>query len=111
MRGTSACSRNGTILLLLLFSILLLLPSYDDDDDDDANGGNGKAEEESMYNRGKCLVLSMILSSGNVLYDEDEDDEDDEDDVDANNNVFVVWQKNLHFGWLNAAANPINNIG
>ena len=96
MRGTSACSRNGTILSLL-FSILLLLPSYndDDDDDDDANGGNGKAEEESMYNRGKCLVLSMILSSGNVLYDEDEDDEDD---VDANNNVFVVWPKNLHFG-------------
>lgn len=84
----------------------MLLPSYDDDDDDnDANGENGKAEEESMYNRGKCLVLSMILSSGNVLYDEDEDD------VDANNNVFVVWPKNLHFGWLNAAANPINNIG
>jgi hypothetical protein len=108
VRGTSACSRNGTILLLL-FSILLLLPSYDDDDDDDdTNGGNDKAEEESMYNRGKCLVLSMILASGNVLYDEDEDDEDD---VDANNNVFVVWQKNLHFGWLNAAANPINNIG
>ena len=90
MRGTSACSRNGTILSLL-FSILLLLPSYDDDDDDDdTNGGNDNAEEESMYNRGKCLVLSMILSSGNVLYDED--------DVDANNNVFVVWPKNLHFG-------------